>query len=259
MRFSRNFAAYLLAQHFQPMKNPFRFSRATATLLGAGVLMIPLLASCGGGGGGSSSSTSPINAATPAPTAPSNSTCDNTTYTPNYAASVSLLHWSAFPLRVYFVQDTEFSAARKATALAGFNQWVTATGNRADYAVVDSASKANVTVSFYQFTGGAGDTLGTTTVTYGRNNVIQSAQVKLGITGKDANDQLTAAHEYGHTLGITGHSPIALDLMYFTGNRSGDITPSDLNTAITAYCNNFNRNTNRTSAAVGPLKTLVIH
>lgn len=231
-----------------------KFSRSLAALLSAGALMIPLLASCGGGGS-SGPKTSRIDTATPAPT--SSSTSCGQTFTPNYASSVTLLRFQGFPLRLFFKRDDQYSASRQATALAGFNQWVSATGGRANYSVVSNASNANVTVSFYQFTGGAGDTLGTTTVNY-RGNVIETATLELGITGDAVDDKLTAAHEYGHALGISGHSPDKADLMYFTGNVSGQITTSDLNTILTAYCNNFS-STNRTSAPTGPLKTMVMH
>jgi predicted Zn-dependent protease len=234
----------------------FRLSRSRATLLGA--FLLPILASCGGGGGGGNKNPS-IDSATPAPTTKQNVSCNNDTFAPNYARSVSLLRWSVFPLRVYFTRNDQLSASRQQTAQAGFNQWVAATGNRADYILVDSATKANVTVSFYAFTGGAGDTLGTATVTYDEDNIIRRAKIELGITGRNDDDISTAAHEYGHTLGITGHSPRPADLMHFTGNVSGDITDYDLNTVRTAYCDDFNRSTSRTKAAVGSLKTIVIH
>ncbi len=235
----------------------FRFSPSRAALLGA--FLLPILASCGGGGS-SGPKTPRVDSATPAPVGfNATDSCNYESFTPNYARSVSLLHWDRFPLRVSFTKNDQLSASRQAVAVKGFNQWVAATGNRADYTVVDSDASPNVTVSFYKFTGGPGDTLGTTTVSYTGDNVIRKAEIKLGITGNAADDQLTAAHEYGHTLGISGHSPVELDLMYFTGNLSGEITPSDLNTVRTAYCDNFNRSTARTSAAVGPLKTIVMH
>lgn len=229
-------------------------SRLRLALLGA--LLLPVLASCGGGGGGGPK-TPGIDPTTPVKN-PNNSSCPQT-FTPNYAPSVALLHWQTFPLRVFFQQDDQLSAARQSTAIAGFNEWVSATGGKADYTVVSQASQAQITVSFYRFMGGSGDTLGTTTVSYTNDNIIRSAKVELGITGDTKDDILTAAHEYGHALGISGHSPNKPDLMYFTGNLSGDVTTSDLNTARTAYCDNFNRNTARTSSAVGPLKTIVMH
>lgn len=218
--------------------------------------MIPLLASCGGGGGSGPKSS---NVDTNNNSGIDNSTSCGETFAPNYASSVGLLHWSRFPLRVFFKQDAQLSASRQAIAVAGFNQWVSATGGRADYQIVGEGENPNVTVSFYRFSGGSGDTLGTTTVTYSGDNVIRSATVELGITGDPNDDILTAAHEYGHALGITGHSPNKTDLMFFTGNLSGDITTFDLNTVLTAYCNNFNRSSARTSSAVGPLKTIVMH
>lgn len=219
--------------------------------------MIPLLASCGGGGGGSNGpKTPPIDKTTPVP--PPNPSACNQTFAPNYASSVTLLRWQVFPLRVQFKQDAQLSDARQATTVAGFNEWVSATGNRANYVVVGPNGNPNVTVSFYPFTGGPGDTLGTTTVNF-RGNIIESAQIELGITGDAKDDQLTAAHEYGHALGISGHSPDKPDLMFFSGNLDGNVTTQDLNTLLTAYCNNFNRNTALTKPATGPLQTIVIH
>lgn len=232
--------------------------RPRAALLAA--VLLPVLASCGGGGGsGGSRGTTNNNAATPVPISVSDDNCDNNSFTPNYAASVSLLRWNQFPLRVHFSENSQLSDARRATALAGFDQWVASTAGRADYRIVAANENPNVRVSFFRFTGGSGSTLGTTTVTYDGNNIIRSARIEIGITGSNDNDILTSAHEYGHTIGITGHSPDSLDLMFFQGNRSGDVTTADLNTARTAYCDDFNRSSNRTSAAVGPLKTLVMH
>ncbi|PQV64314.1 putative Zn-dependent protease [Abditibacterium utsteinense] len=235
------------------MTSSFSLSRFPLAILGA--VLLPLLASCGGGGG-SGPKTPPVDSATPVPT--SNSQGCGQNFSPNYASSVSLLHWNVFPLSVYFKPDAELSAARRDTAIAGFNEWVKATGGQANYSVVNQESQAKIIVRFYRFTGGAGDTLGTTKVSY-RGTVIERATIDLGITGDQNDDILTAAHEYGHALGISGHSPNALDLMYFTGNLSGEVTTPDLNTVRTAYCDNFNHNTNRTSAVAGPLKTVVLH
>ena len=199
----------------------------------------------------------------PSPTATNNNTSCSKTYAPNYVSSVRLLHWTLFPLHIYFNRDANYSAARQALAVKGFNQWVAATGSDGvTYNVVNSEAASNVTVHFYDFTGGPGDTLGTTVVSYyDASSTINSADMSLGITGDKANDVLTAAHEFGHALGIYGHSPNPTDLMYFEGNQSnnGIITSLDLNTVLTAYCGNFNKNVNnRLAPHSGELKTVTI-
>lgn len=231
--------------------------------LGAAALgLFFALSGCGGGGGNSGPDRVAIRPSTTPVGRGDGDNC-SVSYTPNYASSVTLLHWPSFPLRVYFKRDGEFTAARRALVLQGFDKWVAATGNGATYKVVSREADSNVTVNFYTFTGGPGDTLGVTYISYyDDDNTIDSADISLGFTGNNRNDILTAAHEYGHAIGIYGHSPSNEDLMYFEGNdaKCGCITPSDLNTVLTAYCNNFPRNANaRTAPHTGELKTVVIH
>ena len=240
------------------MKHPFP-KRALWT--GAAALSFGLiLTGCGGGGGGGTGPTS-ARVSTNSTPVPSQGTSCSTTYTPNYASSVRLLHWTIFPLRVYFVQDSNLTAARQALAVQGFNRWVQDTNGGVTYNVVSSAAAANVTVKFYQFTGGPGDTLGVTNVKYyDESSTISSAEINLGVTGDTRNDLITDSHEFGHALGILGHSPVNLDLMYFEANDqyTGDITTSDLNTLLTAYCGNFNKSSASRTAHQGELKTITI-
>lgn len=244
------------------MKIPWVSMRAKwmgAALLAASVAV----SGCGGGGGSGPDTTT----GTP-PTNPTdngnNDRCTNATYSPNYTKSVELLRWPLFPLRVFFKRDSNYSAARRALAIEGFNRWVAATGNDGfTYNVVSSEAAANVSVNFYDFNGGAGDVLGTTVVSYyEQSGTIESADISLGITGDRNNDLLTATHEMGHCLGIYGHSPNDSDLMYFQGNEAagGAITPLDLNTVLTAYCGEFNKNANnRLAPHSGALKSITIH
>lgn len=225
------------------------------------------LSGCGGGGGGNSGPSQVKATPVPNPTSGQTGTggdCTNATYAPNYADSVKLLRWTVFPLRVYFKRDANYSAARQALAIRGFDRWVAATGaNGFTYNVVNTQIASNVTVAFYDFKGGPGDTLGTTVVSYfEESRTISSADISLGITGSDSNDLLTATHEMGHCLGIFGHSPNKTDLMYFEGNEAsgGSITSLDLNTVLTAYCANFNKNVNtRLAPHSGELKTVTLH
>lgn len=253
------------------MKIPFVSPRAR--WMGAAALAVAVaLSGCGGGGSGPNSGSRPgsgsdVVTGTPSSNPPSNgsdTSCTDKTYLPNYTADVRLLHWTLFPLRVYFKLDSNYSAARQALAVKGFNRWVAATGrNGVTYNIVNAATAANVTVHFYDFNGGPGDVLGTTNVSYyDTSNTIDSADISLGITGDNANDLLTATHEFGHALGIYGHSRNSTDLMYFEGNQDngGIITPLDLNTVLTAYCGNFNKNVNnRLAPHVGELKSVSIH
>ena len=247
----------------------FKFAAVRARWIGVALVSLSVgLSGCGGGGGGGSS-TGPSVVTRQPPALPtdgtaSNNRCTNTTYTPNFTDSVQLLRWTVFPLRVYFVRDSNYSAARQALAVEGFDRWVTATGsNGFTYRVVTNPSESNVTVDFYTFNGGAGDTLGTTVVSYFEDSrTIDKAKISLGITGDRNNDLLTATHEMGHALGIFGHSPNSTDLMFFEGNErsGGGITPLDLNTVLTIYCGDFNKNpNNRTAPHSGELKTITIH
>ena len=246
------------------MKITFSSRRTRALWSGALALSFGLvLAGCGGGGGRSGPDSATITpGSTPNTPTRQNISC-STTYTPNYGDSVTLLRWTNFALRVYFKRDSQYSAARQALAVEGFDNWVRATNNRATYTIVNSASASNVQVSFFVFNGGPGDTLGTTKLSfYEDSRTIVSADIALGLTGRRANDVTTANHEFGHALGIFGHSPDERDLMYFEGNDrfSGEITTPDLNTLLTSYCGDFPSNSaNRTAAHRGALKTVTIH
>ena len=222
------------------------------------LLAIPAITSCGGGSNGP---------ATPIPTpTPQNKECSAQTYTPNYVSNPDsnfrLLHWPSFPLRVFFVQDAENTPERRALAVEGFNKWVKATNNGVTYQVVSKESDANVTVRFFVFKGGANDELGNTKISYyTASNTISFAAITLGLTGDARNDGITATHEFGHAISFYGHSPNPEDIMYFQGNDAlcGCITPADLNTFLTAYCGDFNKNINaRTSPHRGELKTVTI-
>lgn len=198
--------------------------------------------------------------------------CDSTTYTPNYYGQPDpsapndpdiYTYWRQFPVTVYIPAGA--NAAFRASTLAGFNQWVSATGGKAKYSLVSSATGANLVVS-YSAQDPSSDTLGLTTVTYnGNDNSIVSAKMELFFYStaqrSDANaaNQSIAAHEFGHALGISPHSPFVADLMYPTLERTQEaVTTRDLNTLKTIYCNNFPTRTVAKLRNDGPLKTLVI-
>jgi len=221
-----------------------------------------LLSSCGGGGG-SNLPTPTSNAAPGAVYDPTG--CDAKTYSPNYISSNSdasdsrgnsFTYWRHFPISVYIPDSTD--AATRAATLAGYDEWVAATGRRVSYKLVSSATGADLAVSYApnnQPADSSGDvTVGLTTVNYTpKVNNIQFATMQLFVlnpdgspdTVRDANGEVQsiAAHEFGHALGIGPHSLVSDDLMYYLLHNDGvhgePVTQRDLNTVETIYCNNF--------------------
>ncbi len=251
----------------------FVFPRSV--VVGAVALSVSLgLIGCGGGGGGGNGPSTPR--PTPTPVVAVNNAYDKTRFTPNYVTAlenakeasgeVVLLRWRVFPLTVAFVKNDFYTTARQALVVESFNRWVSATGavtgnDGVTYRVTDNAATANITVNFANFSGGAGDILGTTKSFYNPQSryiargVDDTAdgtrrevgtQIEIGITGDRNNDLVTATHEFGHALGINGHSPNRPDLMFFEGNDQlgGGITSADLNTLLTSYGGVFNKNPN---------------
>ena len=264
------------------MKFNFHSTGATRTGAAAFSLSIALglslsLSGCGGGGGNGPGTSRPTVTATPTLNA-SNASYNKTLYTPNYVSDleskktspedpVALLRWPLFPLRVYFNRNSNYTAARQALAVEGFNRWVKATGSDGvTYQVVNDLKNANITVDYYTFEGGPGDTLGFTKYFYDPDSRVfdtskSLCSINIGLTGDRNNDLVTATHEFGHALGINEHSSSRPDLMYFEGNDlfGGGITQSDVDTLLTSYSGFFNKNPNaRTAPSSGKLVQVTI-
>ena len=238
------------------MKTFYFSQRALCASLTLGALSL-ILAGCGGGGSGPTASNTPT---------PSN-TATPRQFTPNYINDIDTLrHWRQFPVTISFVRDSNYTAAAQQRALAGFDFWLKRIPNGPTLTVVSSSQTSDVTVSFYQFNAQNSDVLGTTQVFSSTDpnfvGTIASATMKLGITGDNTLDIATAAHEYGHALGLLGHSKNPDDLMYFQGNddRSGQLTVADVNTMLTNYNGVFPKNiTNRLAPVPGPFEVTEIH
>jgi hypothetical protein len=182
------------------------------------------------------------------------------TYAPNYAGVVHLdlsRRWGWLPLRVYFDTGGAYTSDRERAARAGFDEWTTATGGVLGYVVVPSLDRADVQVLFYSdaHLPSSQTTVGNTQ-TMTRGNWMHAARLELATGGVMAsNDLLTevAAHEWGHVLGINGHSQDDRDLMYPTTVyviRDGILEPAapqgprkptdrDLNTIKLLYADRF--------------------
>ena len=203
--------------------------------------LLLVLSGCGGGGGSSQVAV-----------------CSLDSFTPNYAHNVShLFNWNHFPLQVAFLQDANYTQARQNIAMAGFDQWVTASGSAMTYQVVTDSSTADVTVKFDPAT-----TDGLTNLHFS-GLTMTHADVNLGIKNLGSSDlQCVAAHEFGHVLGIDGHSDLQNDLMYpihFVGVVC-PVTTRDLNTIKTAYCNTFGRSVaTPTPSPKSPERVIQIH
>lgn len=240
------------------MKTPFssRFGALRIPLavaaLGAGLM----LSGCGGGGGNGPKLPTPSNTPNP-PTKD---------YTPNYLQDIGTVRrWRQFPVRVAFVRDAEYSAAAQQRALAGFNFWLAKIPNGPTLVVVPADQASDLTVAFYRFDPNGDGILGKTRVYSSTNpdfaGTIARAEMTLGITGNNVLDIATAAHEYGHALGLVGHSKNPDDLMYFTGNddRTGQLTIADVNTLLADYNGVFPRGGNNRLAPIpGPFESFEI-
>lgn len=203
------------------------------------IFAIALVGGCGGSGGGSSSS----------------GICSPTLYVPNYAgaSNLTLRRWNHLPIKVYFQTSTQIGGTTIEDLVRdGFNKWETAL-SRDLWTEVTSASGADLTVKVQASS--PQTTLATTTVYFsGGSSTLTSAEMTIYTWPSipQNNYDPTGCHEMGHALGIGGHSPNSLDIMYYTGNASGELTTSDLNTLRTAYCD-FAGFAHATAEPTGPI------
>jgi hypothetical protein len=196
------------------------------------ILAIGLAAGCGGGG-----SALPVRTDVPL-----SISCPDDEFTPNETRYTSHLYrLTKLPVFVHFIKDQNLTAMRHESALAGFRQWVTATGGRINF-VETSLADANVTVQFTDHL--PPGIYGLTDLNYYiYDQVVNGGAISISISEADtpARIQATAAHEFGHVLGLNVHTPNCEDVMaktFFCGFPTSPmpLSQSDINTLKTAYC-----------------------
>ena len=178
----------------------------------------------------------------------------------NYKTSLrSLLHWGHFPLRVAFVNGITSGDHDMDTLVRnGFDEWVNAARGAVSYEVTANIRRADVIVTYDVVPSRPlnGERLGQTGFTFNpaRKELARASMhlnVWAGMTRRDlARFENTAAHEFGHALGLNGHSPVPGDLMYYSSASSEGVTARDVNTLRLAY-----GGWERTAARTGDGKT----
>lgn len=132
------------------------------------------------------------------------------------APPVFFLHWTQFPVHVYIFAPGRAQQEEVLTVLAGFDEWTVAAQGKISYVRVADTRKAEITVHLEagRYLSAALQSVGETTV-YSAKGVLKKAGMRLAEGAMTTDDlQATAAHEFGHALGIQGHSEDQDDLMF---------------------------------------------
>ena len=147
------------------------------------------------------------------------------------------------PRRVEAFLPSFVSAARE-----GIDKWVKASKGKVSVQYVDSPEMADVKVFWkkildVKLTGseaGTPYTAGVTTPDYS-DNELYSMSVTLTTTDpngkphKPEDVRKVSTHEFGHALGIMGHSEKPGDIMYPSTQTDGELTKRDINTLLLLY------------------------
>ena len=136
---------------------------------------------------------------------------------PEPARALALpLHWPQFPVRVYVEARDGARDQRALIVLAGLDEWVDGSHGKVCYIRTMDPKTADITVQFVagKFLSADSRVIGETEVRWS-GTTLQRASIRLaGGAGTLEDLQATAAHEFGHALGIEQHSSDSGDLMF---------------------------------------------
>ncbi len=175
--------------------------------------------------------------------------CGPNGFTPNFAGELDpqdgqpnkLYWWHDFPIRVYF-DETQSLVDRSVIEQirAGFDTWHEATGVLGAYELTTDAASADITVRFTHQPEGNGVAF-TDLVFFTGDNTLDKATITF-IVPRISADAFTrvGAHEFGHALGLEGHSNVPADVMSIPSGLL-PLTARDINTLASGYCAYYNR------------------
>lgn len=175
-------------------------------------------------------------------------------YIKHVADNGQYVRWSVHKLPIKLYIETSppgirnFEAGFASLAQKALDVWMKALDNRLSYVLVPSAEEADIRLKWvntidvngHSTEQGTNYTAGIT-VPEIKNDQLRHMDVKLAtfdIHNQPQNDESLysiAVHEFGHALGLLGHSPYPEDIM--CSENHGVVTPSqrDLNTIRTLY------------------------
>ncbi|MEH1794374.1 MULTISPECIES: peptidase [unclassified Nostoc] len=158
---------------------------------------------------------------------------------------VGYLIWSQFPIRVYVESPKTVNEKQAQVWINGVLQGVHEWSNYLPLTIVEQPEIADITIARkappLQISPGSNipraRSAQTTYELYTSNNVL-SHRFTILLSPSQTGDYLIAAtrHEFGHALGIWGHSPLQTDALYFSQVRNpSPISPRDVNTLKRVY------------------------
>jgi len=162
--------------------------------------------------------------------------------------SGDLITWNKekMPLKIYIDNSKRVSSAHIRETKNALNTWRNATGNIFNYEYIENPAEADITIIYKGMAEkSSNQTLGLTS-TQTSNGYFDKATVTLYTYGQNyapltPNDLYNVAlHEFGHMLGISGHSNHTSDVMFATYNNGKNrpklqLSIRDKNTAKALY------------------------